>query len=140
MLVAPQKEEAETSTGATWRRLKGDEEPTLQVVLAPDGGGWAAQAIEVDYAACGDSDTDARKRFCAGLEATARLNMERHGNLSRLLRPAAPETWSHLLARTGSPASMPRISREPVDMRKSGIQFRTIAYVIADAGGSQPQA
>ena len=117
-----------------------NEEPTLQVVLAPDGGGWAAQGIEIDYAACGDSDTDARKRFCAGLEGTARLNMERHGDLSRLVQPAAPETWAHLLARTGGPATTPSILREAVDMRKSGLDFRTIAYIIADAGGSQLQA
>lgn len=84
------------------------------MVLAPDGAGWAAQAIEADYAAGGGSEVDARMRFRAGLEATARLNLEKHGDLSRLLRPAPPEAW-------GTPArSLERPHQHAEDMARPG--------------------
>lgn len=58
----------------------------LRVLIKREGRGWAAQGIEIDYAACGDSLADCQRRFEVGLIANIRLHLEKHGNLDRFLK------------------------------------------------------
>lgn len=70
----------------------------LQVILAPEGNSWIAQAIEFDYAAGGDSVEDVKQRFEDGLHATIQEHFNMHGNLHHLLNSRAPsELWLDLL-------------------------------------------
>ena len=120
---------------ATDQDARSELEPTLQVIVTRDGDGWTAQAVEADYAACGKSPKDARTRFVAGLEATARKNLEKHGNVSRLLMPATPETWAPLMAQGCRGNAKPRIRRERINLREVGLQWRTIAYIVCASTG-----
>ena len=76
-----------------------------------------------------------RNRTVAGLEATARKNLEEHGHLSRLLTPATPETWAPLMAQGCRGSAKPRIRRERVNLREAGLQLRTIAYIVCASTG-----
>ena len=69
----------------------------LQVVVAPDGDGWIAQGLEIDYAAGGDSPDDARMRFGHGLRALIQLHLETHGGIDALIVPASLEAWKDLM-------------------------------------------
>jgi hypothetical protein len=68
----------------------------LQVIIAPDGNQWVAQAIQIDYAAGGDSEEDAKLRFEMGLEATIHEHLKMFGHLDNLLVPAPAELWRPL--------------------------------------------
>ena len=66
----------------------------LQVVLAPAGKHWMAQAVQIDYAACGDDEEDAKERFEDGLEATLQEHLNIFGNLDAFLeKPAPSRDW-----------------------------------------------
>ena len=69
----------------------------LQVVVAPDGDGWIAQGLEIDYAAGGDSPDDARTRFGHGLRALIHIHLEKNGVIDALIVPASLESWKDLL-------------------------------------------
>lgn len=73
----------------------------LQVILAPEAGMWIAQAIEIDYAAAGESLDDAKERFEDGLAGTISENLKRFGNLDSLLGPAPPKPWHELWKQNG---------------------------------------
>ena len=103
---------------------------TLQVIITADGHGWAAQALEIDYAACGDTVPDTKVRFLAGLEATANAHLNKHGNLANLRRPTAPEVWTSLAFRTQPEFTVARIEREPINLRTAGLEFDTVAFIV----------
>ena len=101
---------------------------TLQVIVAADGSGWAAQALEVDYAIGGESVADVKDRFMTGLRATAEAHLARNGTLAELKKAAPPEAWAPLaIQREGGET---RIEREPMDLRRAGLTFDTVAYIV----------
>lgn len=69
----------------------------LQVIIAPDGDQWVAQAMEIDYAAGGDSKEDVRQRFQDGLEATIGEHFKRFGGIDDLLTPPPASYWRDLV-------------------------------------------
>ncbi len=69
----------------------------LQVIIAPDGDQWTAQAIEIDYAAGGTSQEDVKERFEAGLCATIHEHLKRFGTVKRLLVAAPSDLWLSLI-------------------------------------------
>ena len=103
---------------------------TLEVIIAADGPGWSAQALEIDYAACGDTVPNTKVQFLAGLEATAIAHLETYGNLSNLLQPAAPEVWTSLAFRTHPGITVARIERESINLKTAGLQFDTVAFIL----------
>ena len=130
-LIRPaMREPHDNGAGGQPKAHRSDNGPRLQVVLAPDGDGWSAQAIEVDYAACGNNEADARNRFLTGLEATANLHIARHNNLSRLLKPTATEVWTSLLKPPSGAGSAMRIEHDEVDMRNAGLLFTSITWIV----------
>lgn len=76
----------------------------LQVLVARDGDdSWVAQGVEIDYAVCGTSLDDVRKRFELGLSKMIQAHFVKFGNLDRLLQPAPLAAWTSLM-RSQSPA------------------------------------
>lgn len=74
----------------------------LQVVLAPDGDAWIAQAIEFDYAAAGNDQEDVKKRFEDGLRATIQEHFNIFGGLENLLGSRPPTAfWLELVKSKG---------------------------------------
>jgi hypothetical protein len=63
----------------------------LRVLIVPDGKFWFAQALEIDYAAQGDSVDEAKKNFQEGLAETIDLNLRMYGTIEKLLESAPSE-------------------------------------------------
>jgi len=68
----------------------------LHVLIVPDGRFWFPQGLEIDYAAQGDSVSDAKKQFSKGLTATIDLHLKIYGDIRKLLRVAPSEAWQEL--------------------------------------------
>lgn len=69
---------------------------SLRVIICPDGDGWFAQGIEIDYAAYGSSIEAAQLNFERGLAQTIHLHLERFGEIDRLLKFAPTAAWKKL--------------------------------------------
>ena len=68
----------------------------LHVAITCDDRDWFAQGYEIDYAACGTSLDDVKKRFQNGLAATIHEHLTLFGTIESLLVPAPPEAWKTL--------------------------------------------
>jgi len=62
----------------------------LRVLVCEEDGEWLAQGVEIDYAASGDTISEAQRRFEKGLRATVHLHLTRFKSIEKLLR-YAPE-------------------------------------------------
>ena len=69
----------------------------LRVVLVPDGDVWFAQGLEIDYAAQGVSEADAKKQFENGLTSTIEEHLRVYGTIKNLLKIAPQAVWNELL-------------------------------------------
>lgn len=69
---------------------------SLRVLVMPCRDGWYAQGLEIDYGAQGSTPEEARAHFAVGFQDTMRLNLQRHGNVDRLLKSAPRHFWSAL--------------------------------------------
>lgn len=96
---------------------------SLNVLLSPDGAHWYAQGLEIDYAAAGDSEEDARARFEAGLAATVKAHLEAFGSTERMRRVAPQADWNEWLL-GGRPAE--RVPAPEIVRRQ--FPFKHIAY------------
>ena len=85
--------------------------PNLQVVVAPEGDFWVAQALEIDYAAAGDSPDDAVTRFEAGLESTLKLHKSRRIPL----KSAPPFDWTKFLSLEYEADAVRRLEGSPFE-------------------------
>ena len=71
----------------------------LRVMLVRENSGeWAAQGLEIDYAAQGLTVEDAKLNFQEGLAATVALHLRTHGTVERMLRIAPQLVWDEFLA------------------------------------------
>src|SRR5665213_1188256 len=68
----------------------------IRVILIPDGNRWFAQGLEIDYAAQGNSVSEAKKQFEDGLTATIEEHLRVYGNIDKVLRVAPNEAWQIL--------------------------------------------
>ncbi|MBY0498854.1 MAG: hypothetical protein K2P74_04445 [Nitrosomonas sp.] len=75
---------------------KGNEDTSqlLTVMLTAEDGGWFAQGLEIDYAACGATLEEAKENFAHGLVSTMTEHMKMHESLKHFLVPASPEVWN----------------------------------------------
>jgi hypothetical protein len=73
----------------------------LQVIVAPEAGMWVAQAVEIDYAAAGESLEDVKERFEDGLAATIHEHLLMFGHLDSLLASAPAKQWHDLWKQKG---------------------------------------
>jgi hypothetical protein len=97
----------------------------LQVILAPEAGMWVAQAIEIDYAAAGDSLEDVKERFEDGLASTIHTHLEMFGNLDSLIVPAPPKQWRDLWEQKGKRLS--RFSQTTLHQVVERSEFENLA-------------
>jgi hypothetical protein len=65
----------------------------IRVLLIPEGSGWFAQGLEIDYAVQGDSLEGVKKEFEDGLTATVLEHLKIHDDISIMLKPAPNEFW-----------------------------------------------
>lgn len=65
----------------------------IRVLLMPEGPGWFAHGLDIDYAAQGDTVEEAKREFEDGLVATIHEHLRIHGDLANLLIPAPAEVW-----------------------------------------------
>lgn len=65
----------------------------LHVMLLPDDGGWFAQGLEIDYAASGKTQEEAKNNFGQGLGMTFCEHLIMYGHIKKALVPAGQEAW-----------------------------------------------
>ncbi len=65
----------------------------IRVLLIPEGEGWFAQGLEIDYAAQGEDLESVKTEFEAGLEATVQEHLRIKGDINTLLKCASKEFW-----------------------------------------------
>jgi len=65
----------------------------LRVVICPDGKGWFAQGLEIDYAAGGPTLAKVKKNFEKGLRGTINLHLKMYETIDTLLKPAPHSVW-----------------------------------------------
>jgi hypothetical protein len=68
----------------------------LRVLVCKEDGEWLAQGVEIDYAASGDTISEAQRRFEKGLRATVHLHLTRFQSIEKLLRYAPEYVRSRL--------------------------------------------
>src|SRR6476660_3872107 len=68
----------------------------IRVFITPDENNGFAQALEIDYAAQGNSLEDVKKSFADGFCATIHEHLKIFGNIEKLLKPAPPEVWAEV--------------------------------------------
>lgn len=66
----------------------------LHVMLLPDGQGWFAQGLEIDYAACGATMDEAKDNFVQGLGVTVCEHLVMYGHIKKVLVPASQQAWN----------------------------------------------
>ena len=66
----------------------------IRVLLLPDGDGFFAQGLEIDYGAQGDTLEEAKKEFEEGLEALVQEHLRVYGGIKALLQVAPNDIWS----------------------------------------------
>jgi hypothetical protein len=72
----------------------------LRVMLCNDGGYWVAQGLEIDYAATGKTQKDAKKNFEDGLAATIDQHLQIYENIEKILIPAPVEVWREFIPKS----------------------------------------
>jgi hypothetical protein len=68
----------------------------IRVFIAKYENHWFAQALEIDYAAQGNSLNDVKESFEEGFCATIHEHLKIFGNIEKLLKPAPPEVWAEV--------------------------------------------
>lgn len=54
---------------------------------------WIAQGLDIGYVAAAKDVEAAKQKFMRGLATTVLLNLEKHGTIENIVRPAPPEVW-----------------------------------------------
>jgi hypothetical protein len=111
----------------------------IRVIIVPDGAGFFAQGLEIDYAAQGASVKQAKKNFEVGLEATIQQHLKIYGNIKSLLQPAPASVWQELVPeKTALHNSYWHISEHTIE--HSPLPYQGINYLVAAAAQSQAAA
>jgi hypothetical protein len=54
---------------------------------------WIAQGLDVGYVAAAKDIEAVKQKFMRGLATTLLLNLQKHGSVESVIRPAPPEVW-----------------------------------------------
>lgn len=79
-------------TGSHWVGIG-----NLRVMLLQDGEHWFAQGLEIDYAAQGRTQQEAKNNFANGLRLTIREHLKKYRGIQSMLVPASADTWTDFL-------------------------------------------
>lgn len=101
----------------------------IRVLLMPDGDGWFAQGLEIDYAAQGGSLSQAKREFEDGLEATIHAHLQKNGHINALLKIAPNEVWDLASDPAIKLRLYSQITEHHVIREKS--KYEGIAYLVA---------
>jgi len=74
----------------------------VRVVIVPDGDRWFAQGIDINYATGGATIRETQRNFEMGLSMTIRANLQRLGNIDRIMRTPDADVWMPLILKHGS--------------------------------------
>jgi hypothetical protein len=107
----------------------------LHVYIAPDGDGWFAQGLEIDYGVQGDSVEEAKRNFETGLERTIDVHLKVDGDINNLLVFAPQEIIQEALRNrlNGSIKTYWQVSLHDIGSKTSSLPFDGISYLIAEA-------
>lgn len=78
----------------------------LTVLLNKEEGGWFAQGLELDYAACGETLEEVQYNFINGLSLTVGEYIKMHGSIEKFLKPAPTEVWESYYKTVNSKAEL----------------------------------
>jgi hypothetical protein len=98
----------------------------LRVVLVPDGDVWFAQGLEIDYAAQGANEEDAKTQFENGLTSTIDEHLRVHGTIQKLLKVAPQSVWNELLF---DAKSRYKLYTQVSDHEIDALPFAAIQYI-----------
>jgi hypothetical protein len=101
----------------------------IRVLLVPDGDGWFAQGLEIDYAAQGDSLSSAKREFEDGLTATVHAHLKHNGHIQELLKTAPNEAWDLASDPSVKLKRYSQVTQHHIIREKSN--YEGIAYLIA---------
>jgi len=73
----------------------------LNVIILPDGDQYFAQAVEVDYFACGSSVKNVQRNFVTGLASTIRAHLEKSDTIKKFLVPSPEDEIRELEEKAG---------------------------------------
>jgi hypothetical protein len=109
----------------------------IRVLLLPDGSGWFAQGLEIDYAAQGETLEEAKKEFEDGLEAMVHEHIRVHGDIKFLLQVAPNDIWNLANDPTAQLTRYSQVTHHHIIKEKSN--YEGIAYLVAahSAGACQ---
>lgn len=100
---------------------------SLHVMLLPDGDGWFAQGLEIDYAACGSTMEEAKKHFAHGLVLTFSEHLTMYGDIAKALVVAPQEAWEEYY-------------KTPTDqIEKDSLSFVATVELFEEAGITEPE-
>ena len=109
----------------------------IRVFLVPDGEAWYAQALELDYAAGGNSIEEAKTNFEEGLIATICEYLKYYGSIEKFLKPAPPEDWQeyyqtpanqlHLYSSVAA-VELLRLGRKPGRLQAEELPFTSLMF------------
>lgn len=88
---------------------------SLTVLLTQEDGGWFAQSLEIDYAACGETIEETKENFISGLTSTMKEHMLMHNSLKHFLKPADADAWDLYYKINNSSASVKALDALPKD-------------------------
>jgi len=107
----------------------------LHVYIVPDGDGWFAQGLEIDYGVQGDSVEEAKSNFEVGLEGMIDLHLKMDGRIDGLLKFAPMEIIQEALHNrlNGAIEGYSQVSLHDVGRVTSSLPFDGISYLVAGA-------
>ena len=107
----------------------------LHVLLAPDGDGWHAQGLQIDYAASGTTIEEVKDAFVRGFVGTIRANLKRFGSIDRLLRRQAPSSYFQQYY-ANPPGAVLACGTRLLDSEQVPLRLRTISFAKAAANAN----
>lgn len=114
----------------------------LKVLLSQEDSHWFAQGLEIDYAASGASEDDAKKRFEDGLSATIKAHLKLAGNIKGLLVVAPQSEWARYFQATSTKGARQLFSTVQIcrmDKDLEGIPFDALAFLSSVAKSDELQ-
>lgn len=118
---------AHVASGSRHRVMLND----VRVVIVQDGDGWFAQGIDINYGTSGATIRQAQQNFEAGLSLTIKANLQRLGNIDRIMRTPEPSIWIPLIQQSG--AQFDFSMTETHDVTDTELPYRRIHYIESQA-------
>lgn len=123
------------STGRAAHVAKGNQHRVIlndvRVIIVPDGDRWFAQGIDINYATDGSSIHEVQQNFESGLSLTIKANLQRVGNIDRIMRSPDMSVWAPLLQKKGLHFDFSMSDVHEMD--DAELPYRRIQYSFAKA-------